>query len=116
MDAQIRVAGSNEIAAAASLWEWLRGERQLAGRVRLVPQAPREGDLGGAFDVLTVALGSGGAGVVLARSLVAWLQTRRPEVTVTLETEAGTVKVSARNLKPADALPLIEQVLKHGDA
>jgi hypothetical protein len=115
MDAQIRVVGGDEVEATASLWEWLRGERGLAGLVRAVPRAPREGELGGAFDALAVALGSGGVGVVLARSLVAWLQSRRPEVTVTVETDAGTVKVDARNLKPGDALPLLERVLNRGN-
>ena len=36
MDAQIRVSSGDEAAVLADLWEWLRYERALAGRVRAV--------------------------------------------------------------------------------
>lgn len=115
MDAHIRISGGNEIDEVTDLWEWLRGERALAGAVDAVQRPPGEGELGGVFDVLAVALGSGGAGAVLARSLTAWLQTRRPDVAVSVTTEAGTVKVDARHLDSGDVLPLLRQVLR-GDA
>jgi hypothetical protein len=116
MDAQIRVAADDEVAEVAELWEWLRGERALAGMVRAVQRPPGEGELGGAVDVLTVALGSGGAAAMLASSLTTWLRTRRSAVTVTVTTEAGTVKVDAHNLKPDDVLPVLQRVLSGGDA
>jgi hypothetical protein len=111
MDASIRISGGDEDREITGLWEWLRGERQLAGHVRAVPSTPAPGQLGGAVDVLTVALGSGGAGAVLARSLVAWLQSRRANVAVTVQTATRTVTVSAQNIDAGDALDILRQAL-----
>lgn len=111
MDACIQISGGDEVGEIADLREWLRGERQLAGMVRAVPSAPGPAELGGAADVLAVALGSGGAGAVLARSLTVWLQSRRADVAVTVKTETGAVTVSAQNLDPADARAVLMRVL-----
>jgi len=116
MDTQIRVSGGDQVAEIASLWDWLRGERDLAGRVRGLQRPPGEEELGGAVDVLAVALGSGGAGAMLARSLTAWLQSRRSDVAITVTTSNGTVKVDARNLDSDEVLPMLQQVLSNGDA
>lgn len=75
VEAQIRVSGGDEIEEITNLREWLRGEHGLAGAVRAVPRAPGPQDMGGAFDMLTVAVGAGGAATVLARALITWLQT-----------------------------------------
>jgi membrane-associated two-gene conflict system component 1 (EACC1) len=115
MDAQIQVSGGDEVEEFAELWRWLRGERALAGMVRAVPRRPGQGEMGGAFDMLAVALGSGGAGAMLAQSLTAWLRTRRPQVEVTVTSTTGSVTVSASNLRQEDALPLLEQVLRDSD-
>jgi len=93
--AQIQVEGRDETTQLGDLWDWLRRERGLAGRVELAPRPPGPTDLGGVFEVLTVTLGSGGSAAVLARSLGIWLKTRRPDVTVTVTTEAGSVTVKA---------------------
>jgi hypothetical protein len=53
---------------------------------------------------------------VLARSLTAWLRTRRPNVTVTVKTKTGTVTVDAQNVASGDVLPMLERVLRDGDA
>lgn len=45
--------------------------------------------MGGAVEVLTVALGSGGVGAVLVRSLCTWLVQRRADVTVTITVPGG---------------------------
>jgi len=76
VDAQITVAdgGTEEYPA---LLNWLRGERALAGRLRLARTPSRDGELGGAFDMLTVALGSGGAAVALANCLTTWIKSRQ---------------------------------------
>ncbi|MGW7260612.1 effector-associated constant component EACC1 [Streptomyces sp. NPDC054834] len=52
----------------------LAAEEALRGRVEVRAQAPQPGQMGAGFDVLAVALGSGGAGAVLARSF----RVRRP--------------------------------------
>jgi hypothetical protein len=116
VEAQIRISGGDEVEEITDLWDWLRSERGLAGAVRGIRRPPGEAELGGVFDMLAVALGTGGAGAVLARSLMAWLQTRRPSVAVSVTTEAGTVKVDARNLDPGDVLPVLQHVLRGDDA
>jgi hypothetical protein len=111
MDAQIRISGSDTVAEYAALGKWLAGERELAGRVRLVQRPAQEGELGGAYDVLSVALGSGGTAVVIARSLVAWLQTRRSDVEITVSSPAGgTATLSARRVKDVDLQELLQEV------
>jgi hypothetical protein len=65
-----------------SLAEWLNSEDSLRGRVRAVRPAPEAGRMGAAVELLSVALGSGGAGAVLVRSMSAWLTQRRSEVSV----------------------------------
>ncbi|GAA2158412.1 hypothetical protein GCM10009760_61370 [Kitasatospora kazusensis] len=112
MDAQIRLSGGDEIAETAALWQWLRGERQLAGRIRAVTPPPGEGELGGAVELLSVALGSGGTAAVLAGSLSTWLQSRRSGVKITVTGPDGTTTtVEADNLRPDEVLPLITRVL-----
>ncbi|WP_308169806.1 effector-associated constant component EACC1 [Acrocarpospora catenulata] len=115
MEARIGVSGDDEVAELADLQEWLRGERALIGRVRSVSRPPAENELGGALDVLVVALGTGGAGVALARSLTAWLQTRRVNVAITVTSPSGSVKVDAQRIKDEAVLPMLQEVLRAGD-
>ncbi|MFD8600427.1 hypothetical protein ACFV1L_36055 [Kitasatospora sp. NPDC059646] len=88
-----------------SLFDWLRMEDGLRGRLRL--EASRDagaGEMGALLDVLTVALGSGGAGAVLASSLSAWFSQRRAEVKIVLTGRDGrSVEVDARVAR--DELP-----------
>ncbi|WP_051837966.1 effector-associated constant component EACC1 [Streptomyces sp. NRRL WC-3742] len=109
------MTGGDELRETATLWTWLRGERGLAGLVRAESRPPAEGEMGGVTDVLVVALGTGGAGAVLAGSLTAWLRTRRADVSVTVTTDAGSVKVNAHNVKPDDVVPMIREVLGEGE-
>ena len=114
MDAEIEISGGDKVSEVAALWEWLRGERALTGTIRPAGPASREGELGGVADVLAIALSSGGAGAVLARSLMAWLQTRRADIAVTVKTDAGTVTVDAHNVGSGAALAALLQVLRDG--
>lgn len=72
-----------------SLSDWLNSDADLRGRVRAVRPAPEPGKMGAAIELLTVALGSGGAGAVLVRSICTWLARRDPEVTVRLKDGGG---------------------------
>lgn len=111
MQADIRVEGGDSASQYISLSQWLKTERALAGAVNLERSRPGEGEMGGAFDVLVVALGSGGSAVALANSLATWLQMRRSDVTITIKTKLGTVKIDARRIKDADAVPMLHKVL-----
>lgn len=72
-----------------ALRDWLAAEDPLRGRVIPLAMAPQQGQMGGAVEVLTVALGSGGAATVLARSLCTWLTHRRADVTITITATDG---------------------------
>jgi hypothetical protein len=115
VEAEIRICEGDAVAELASLGDWLRGERALAGAVRAVPHQPTETELGGAFELLAVALGSGGAGATLAKSLVTWLQTRRPGVKITVASRSGSVTLEARQVKDSDVMPLLYAVLETRD-
>ncbi|MFE5587731.1 hypothetical protein ACFQ87_41695, partial [Kitasatospora sp. NPDC056531] len=56
----IRITDADQ-GAAASLLARLRAEPELRGRVEPVAAPPRPGSLGTLADVLTVAVGTGGA-------------------------------------------------------
>lgn len=72
-----------------SLSDWLSREAALRGRVRAVRAAPQPGEMGAGVELLTVALGSGGAGAVLVRSICTWLSQCRSEVSVSLKDADG---------------------------
>lgn len=104
------MSGGDAVTEYAALLDWLMGERALAGRARLVRSASGERELGGVFDMLAVALGSGGAVVALAGSLTAWIKTRHQRVTVTVEGPAGRVVLTSDG--PADVLPLLQEIMR----
>ncbi|MFC6080437.1 effector-associated constant component EACC1 [Sphaerisporangium aureirubrum] len=116
MEAMIRVTGGDPVLEATDLHLWLRGERELTGLVGVVRKPPGATDLGGMIDAVVVALGSSGAGVALAQALKAWLRTRRPDVSITVKSDAGEVTLDAHNLVASDVLPILERVLRDRDA
>jgi hypothetical protein len=115
VEAEIQISQGGDVTEFTALREWLRGERALTGPVRAVRRQPGETELGGAFDLLTVALGSGGAGAVLAKSLVTWLQTRRPSISITVTTAKGSVTLEGNQLQESDVMPLLLEVLRTRD-
>ncbi|WBB53309.1 hypothetical protein [Verrucosispora sp. WMMD573] len=85
-----------------SLADWLQRTDDFRGRVRTVPRQTGPEDMGSAMEILSVALGSGGAGAVLAGALSTWLQTRRARISVEfVESDTGEtvrrVEVEANN-------------------
>jgi hypothetical protein len=96
------------------LADWLTGNREFRGRVKRVTAPPADGQLGGGVvDVLEVALGSGGAGIVLAQSLSVWLRNRRADITITVTRAGKKVAVSAQRVSDPEAL--LRQVLDTSD-
>ncbi|WP_275461663.1 effector-associated constant component EACC1 [Streptomyces noursei] len=95
-----------------SLMDWLRHEDGLRGRVRAVRSPPAPGEMGGALDVLAVAVGSGGVGAVLANCLAAWIAQRRSDLRITLSTRDGrTLEVDAKGVDPQALVRDIERLL-----
>lgn len=89
----------------SSLSEWLSSQDELRGRVR--PLSPRHepGRMGTAVELLTVMLGSGGAGVALVRSLCAWLAQRRSDVSVLIKDADGhTVTITVARARDPESV------------
>ena len=110
VQAELRITSDDAVSDLSSLLTWLQSQRELQGLVRAVSRPPSPDELGGAVELLTVALGSGGMGVVLTRALTVWLTNRKADVNLTVTTEAGTVTLEAKRVD--NALPLLQEVLK----
>lgn len=112
MQAELRISRGDVMGELVSLTAWLQSQRELQGQIRPVTRPPAAEELGGAVDLLTVALGSGGVvGMVLARALTTWLTNRHSDVSLTVTTQTGTVTLEAKRV--SDPLPLLQEVLPH---
>ncbi|MCX4469433.1 hypothetical protein C5N14_12725 [Micromonospora sp. MW-13] len=108
MYAQISVVGGDE-ADLSSLFDWLRLEDGLRGRLTFVPVPAGPDEMGAAWDVLSVALASGGTLSVLAGSLAVWFQQpRRPNIKIEISVSQDDTRivVDATNVKN------VEQILR----
>jgi len=112
MDAQISVVGGTD-GDLAALGEWLQGEDELRGRIRAVHGTIGETKLGPVVELLTVALGTGGAGTVLASSLKTWLLTRKTTAKIIVKSGGRSVTLDIQTVDEVG--PLLEQILKAGD-
>jgi hypothetical protein len=109
MEVSIRIEdGSPE--DLTDLTEWLGGENELRGRCHIVRNAISDTELGSVPDLLMVALGSGGAGTVLASSLITWLQTRKTRAKITVVTTERSISLDIEATK--DVVPMLEQILR----
>ena len=112
MDALIRITGGTGEELAA-LDEWLSNEDELRGRVRTVHGPVGKTELGAVTELITVALGAGSAGTVLASSLKTWLVTRRTSAKITVESAERSVTLDIQTA--GEVAPLLEQILKADD-
>jgi outer membrane biogenesis lipoprotein LolB len=113
MDVRFSIMGSDQAPALESLADWLRGEPDLAGRVRLDAPPPRPGEMGSAVDTLMVAIGSGGVVSVLAASLKVWLaQPRRSDIRLLIQGEQGQkIEIEAKRVGREDIEGLLREAL-----
>ncbi|WP_372669523.1 effector-associated constant component EACC1 [Amycolatopsis kentuckyensis] len=111
----LRLSSDDDAEVLRSLYQWLRDEPELRGRVKQIDRPPAAGEMGAVADVLMVALGSGGAVGVVASSLkVFFAQPRRSDVEITIETPDGRkVRVNAK--RAADPEGIVREVLGRGD-
>ncbi|WP_329431184.1 hypothetical protein OG339_47430 (plasmid) [Streptosporangium sp. NBC_01495] len=104
------------------LHTWLGEEPELRGRVRLVESDPPPGALGPVLEGLQIAFGAGGAVATVASVVIAWLGTRKGEVTVTVTRGSDEVQISAKGIKGLDIAAAqgstghIVEVLGRGEA
>ncbi|MER6533676.1 effector-associated constant component EACC1 [Streptomyces sp. 900105755] len=111
----LTVGGTDAGSHLPALRDWLASEDELRGNLRWLRSSPGPGEMGGALDVLVVALGSGGAGAVLAQSLATWLTGRRADVVVTVRLPEGQeVTVDVR--RAADPQAVVREVTSLLDA
>ncbi|SES37972.1 effector-associated constant component EACC1 [Actinokineospora terrae] len=94
---------------------WLRDEDELRGRVRLRDAPIREGEMGAAIDALTIALGGGGAGAVMIRSVFTYLSTRRKAVVLDLDLKDGDKHFKAKLANNSNVDEVLAQVDKFFD-
>lgn len=113
----LRITVADDPNALQSLTDWLRHEDELRGRMQLESSGSGTGEeMGGLIDVLTIAMGSGGAGAVLARALSTWLTQRNADVKVTVRGPDGrSVEVDAR-LHREDVPGLMREIRQLVDA
>lgn len=111
MEMRITVAGGGT-GDLGSLYEWLRNEDGLRGRVRLVREPFGEEEMGAAQDAIAVALGSGGALTVLASALPVWMRQRRgSQVKVEVTDGARGLRLVVEADKADDAERVLRQAL-----
>jgi hypothetical protein len=112
VDARIRLEGGS-VEELAALAEWLGDENGLRGRCNVVRDPIRETELGSVSELLTVALGAGGAGTVLASSLITWLQTRKTTAKIRVEAAGRSITLDIETLR--DVTPALERILRISD-
>ncbi|MFC5831051.1 effector-associated constant component EACC1 [Nonomuraea insulae] len=103
MTVQLNVEGDNRGDELRDLYGWLSEEPELRGRIRIIEAPPEPGTLGTAPDLLQLLLGAGGAFATMATVLVAWLGTRRGEVSVKVSRGEDSVELTAKGIKALDA-------------
>lgn len=109
---RVEVNGS-DVDQVRSLAAWLWGDAGLRGNVRLVPRPAEPGTLGGgAVDVISLAVGQGGAVALAVSAVITWLRQRTTDVTVKITREHGasSVELVAKRLRAMDAAAVCDMV------
>ncbi|WP_327091075.1 hypothetical protein OIE66_10750 [Nonomuraea sp. NBC_01738] len=117
-------AGADTADEARDLYAWLREDGDLRGSVTMSESRAPEGALGPVINGLEIAFGAGGAAVTAANVLIAWLGSRKGEVSVTVSknSDGAEVQVSAKGVKGLDLAATkalteqIAEVLKSAEA
>ncbi|MEU8545764.1 hypothetical protein AB0C81_01945 [Streptomyces roseoverticillatus] len=91
--------------AVNDLRRWLQRHPELRAHVRQEPAPePAPGTMGAASELLTLVLAPGGVTVALSAAVVAWLQNRRGNQTVTITLPDGAqVTVTTENVRDLNA-------------
>jgi hypothetical protein len=109
VEARIWLTGGTSEETGA-LAEWLTSEEQLRGCVHAESAAIGETELGSPTELLTVILGTGGAGTALASSLKTWLLTRKTKAKITVEYGDHSVTLDIESVD--EVTPLLTEILK----
>lgn len=117
MTLSVQLVGHVSDGDPQSLLNWLRLDRDLRGAVGFETSTARPGEMGGVASTLSVALGSGGAGVALASALSTWLRSRSTDVKAKIASRNGTVTIDVQRAKdPTQVLEMINKITHDLDA
>lgn len=116
-EAQISIV-DGALADLESLCDWLTQEPALMSRVKLSGPAPRESELGAVPEILTIAVGAGGAISILASALKAWiLLPRRTDACIRVEGPEGrAVQIDVKRINETRVDDLLRQALGYGNS
>lgn len=112
MDAAVTAEAPDASDQLRSFHEWLADVQELRGTVSLSESPPPPEALGPVLDALSVALGPAGAVTAFATTVIAWLRTRRGDVSIKVTLADGrSVELTAKNVSKLDAAALEQQVM-----
>lgn len=114
VELEIRLGVGESDRDFASLLQWLRRERDLQGRVRTQRLASQPEELGASFELISIAIGSGGIATAFVTSLGSWLTSRRTEQSVTVTLDGKSVQITRNGagiVDEAELLRMIKQTL-----
>jgi hypothetical protein len=111
----VRIHGRGYPEETRSLHDWLRDDPDLSGQVQLAKRVRETGGLAeGIVQVLSVALGAGGVGAILAGSLSTWLTQRHSDIKLIVDDRDGRrVELDAHRVR--NVPELLEQVARMVD-
>ncbi|MFI9843954.1 hypothetical protein ACIHFD_43450 [Nonomuraea sp. NPDC051941] len=109
MDIALSFVSDHSRADLESLFDWFQGEKELRGRVRWADVPPKPGEMGGAMEVILVAVGSGGFLSVLATSIQTWLaRPRMSSIKIRVRNGNGLeIEIDAQNMNDAKIQELL---------
>ena len=92
-----------------SLYSWLQRDDDLRGQVKSVAADSKPGDMGSVTELLTVALGSGGAVAALSSTLNAWVAARRSKILIEITNGDSTQRVEINSANADTAALLLRE-------
>ena len=112
---QARIVVDGRDADRESLWDWLRNEPELRGRLQLSAAPTPGGAMGAPIEVViqvgAVLAGASAVWAAVAKSLSVWLVQRRSDLTITVTGPDGR-KVSVSAKRVADPEQILRSVLE----
>jgi hypothetical protein len=116
MNLQIRVEPDDTGTELASLVAWLQRENDLRGTIARPATEIGPTELGANADWVALVVGSASAIRAVCRVMTIWLQSRRSDVQVHVSTgdNGNLTVVDVSNVR--EVMPLLERVLREGDA
>lgn len=112
---QARIAVDGRDTDRESLWDWLRHEPELRGRLQLSTVPTHDEAMGATTDLVievsAVLAGASAVWATLAKSLSVWLVQRRSDLTITV-TGPDRRKVSVSAKRVVDAEQILRSVLE----